>query len=168
MGFATHLGPWLLGTVKNTTGTTAGTIRNMGATIVVQSANVAFSVMTTSPTAQNLFTLPAGAKILSFQVEKTTAISGGSVSAVNTTFGTSGTANAYMTTIDIGLTTAQTAPTTLAAALVSSATNNIGTSDVSVFGTFTAATGNPTAGAVVVTVTYVVRDSDGAANPSQA
>ena len=168
MGFATHLGPWLLGTVKDTTGTTAGTIRNTGTTIVVQSANVAFGVMTTSPTAQNLFTLPAGAKILSFQVEKTTAISGGSVSAVNTTFGTSGTANAYMTTIDIGLTTAQTAPTTLAAALVSSATNNIGSTDVSVFGTFTAATGNPTAGAVVVTVTYVVRNSDGTSVPASA
>ena len=40
MGFASHLGPWLLGTVKNTTGTTAGTIRNMGATIVAQQANV--------------------------------------------------------------------------------------------------------------------------------
>ena len=25
MGFATHLGPWLLGTIKNTTGTTVGT-----------------------------------------------------------------------------------------------------------------------------------------------
>ena len=30
MGFATHLGPWLLGTVKNTTGTTVGTLQNTG------------------------------------------------------------------------------------------------------------------------------------------
>ena len=30
MGFATHLGPWLLGTVKETTGTTPGTVRNTG------------------------------------------------------------------------------------------------------------------------------------------
>jgi len=43
MGFATHLGPWLLGTVKNTTGTTAGTIRNMGATTVNQTATMTVS-----------------------------------------------------------------------------------------------------------------------------
>jgi len=43
MGFATHLGPWLLGTVKNTTGTTAGTIRNTGCTSVAQNATVAFN-----------------------------------------------------------------------------------------------------------------------------
>ena len=36
MGFATHLGPWLLGTVRNTTGTTVGTIENCGATVVSQ------------------------------------------------------------------------------------------------------------------------------------
>ena len=36
MGFATHLGPWLLGTVKDTTGTTAGTIRNTGCTTVAR------------------------------------------------------------------------------------------------------------------------------------
>ena len=39
MAFATRLGPWLLGTVKNTTGTTAGTINNLGATIVAQANN---------------------------------------------------------------------------------------------------------------------------------
>ncbi len=120
----------------------------------------------TSPTAQNLFTLPAGAKILRFTVEKTTAISGGSVTAVNTTFGKAGTANAFQTTIDIGLTTAQTARATLDAALVSSATDNIGTDDVVVTGTFTAAGGNPTAGATVVTVEYIQRANNGAQAPT--
>jgi hypothetical protein len=170
MGFATHLGPWLLGTVKETTGTTAGTIRNLGATIVSQTATVTMSgnALTSSPVAQSLFTLPAGAKILSFQIEKLATISGNSVSAVNTTIGNSGTANAYMTTIDIGLTTAQTAPTTIAAALVSSATNNIGTVDIPVFATFTAATGNPTAGSVVITCQYLVRGSDGVMFPTSA
>ena len=43
MGFATHLGPWLLGTVKNTTGTTAGTIRNTGATVVAQPITIGFA-----------------------------------------------------------------------------------------------------------------------------
>ena len=49
MGLASHFGPWRLGTVPNTTGTTAGTIRNMGATIVAQKANIAYD--TTSGTA---------------------------------------------------------------------------------------------------------------------
>ena len=139
---------------------------NTGLPILTQSATVPFGSMTTSPSAVNLFTLPAGAKIMEFMVEKTTAISGGSVSAVNTTFGKSGTANAFMTTIDIGLTTAQTAAATIDAALVSSAANNIGTSDVTVTGTFTAAGGNPTAGAVVATISYIQRAEDGSQTPT--
>ena len=57
MGFATHLGPWLLGTVKNTTGTTAGTIKNTGCTVVAQSKAVAFGDSAASLAAA----LPAGA-----------------------------------------------------------------------------------------------------------
>jgi len=170
MGFATHLGPWLLGTVKETTGTTAGTIRNLGATVVAQTATIAMSgvALTSSPVAQSLFTLPAGAKILSFQIEKLATISGNSVSVVEVTIGNSGTANAYLTTCSIGLTTAQTAPTTVAAALVSSATNNIGTVDIPMFATFTATTGNPTAGSVVITCQYIVRGADGVMFPASA
>jgi hypothetical protein len=123
-------------------------------------------MITTSPVAQRLFVLPAGSKIVRFTVEKTTAVSGNSVSAVNATFGTAGSANAYSTTLDIGLTTAQTARATLDAALVSSATNNIGTVDVPVFGTFTAVTGNPTAGSAVVTIEYIQRLPNGASSPT--
>jgi hypothetical protein len=60
MGFASHLGPWLLGTVKNTTGTTAGTIRNMGATTVTQTA----AVTSADAAASQAFVLPAGAILL--------------------------------------------------------------------------------------------------------
>jgi hypothetical protein len=170
MGFATHLGPWLLGTVKETTGTTAGNIRNLGATIVAQTVtiNVSGIALTSGSVAQSLFTLPAGAKILSFQIEKTVAISGNSVATAPIVIGTAGTSNAYLTTIDMGLTTAQTAPTTIAAALVSSATNNIGTSDVPVYATISATTGNPTAGTVVITCQYLVRGSDGVMFPVSA
>ena len=160
MSFSTFSGPVRVGTERYGAGT------NTGLPVLTQSTNVPFSAMTTAPTAQNLFTLPAGAKILRFTVEKTTVISGGSVTAVNTVFGKTGTANAFQTTIDIGLTAAQTARATLDAALVSSATNNIGTTDVVVTGTFTAAGGNPTAGATVVTVEYVQRGSDGAQVPT--
>jgi hypothetical protein len=160
MSFSTFSGPIRSGTQR------FGSATNTGLPVLTQSANVPFSVMLGSPTAQSLFTLPAGSKILRFTVEKTTAISGGSVSAVNTTFGRAGTANAFQTTIDIGLTTAQTARATLDAALVSSATNNIGTADVTVTGTFTAAGGNPTAGAVVVTIEYIQRADNGAQAPT--
>ena len=55
---------------------------------------------------------------------------------------------------------------TLDAALVSSATNNIGTSDVTVTGTFTATGGNPTAGVAVVTIEYIQRADNGAQAPT--
>jgi len=160
MGFSTLSGPVRMGTQRYGAGT------NTGLPVLTQSANVPFSVMLQTPAAQNLFTLPAGSKILRFTVEKTTAISGGSVSAVNVTFGNAGSANAYQTSAAIGLTTAQTARATLDAALVSSATNNIGTTDVVVTGTFTAVTGDPTAGAVVVTIEYIQRADNGAQAPT--
>jgi hypothetical protein len=160
MSFSTFSGPVRMGTQRY------GSATNTGLPVLTQSANVASSVMLQTPAAQNLFTLPAGSKILRFTVEKTTAISGGSVSAVNVTFGNAGSASAYQTSAAIGLTTAQTARATLDAALVSSATNNIGTTDVVVTGTFTAVTGDPTAGAVVVTIEYIQRADNGAQAPT--
>ena len=71
MGLASHFGPWRLGTVPNTTGTTAGTIRNMGATIVAQKADIAYG--TTSGTA---FVIPAGATITGIAVYSSTAFTG--------------------------------------------------------------------------------------------
>jgi hypothetical protein len=162
MAFTTFSGPVRAGTQRYGDVTTI----NTGLPVLTQSATVSFGSMTTSPSAVNLFTLPAGAKIMGFMVEKTTAIAGNSVSAVNTTFGKTGTANAFMTSIDIGLTTAQTAAATLDAALVSSATNNIGTSDVTITGTFTAVTGDPTSGVVVVTVEYIQRAENGSQVPT--
>ena len=165
MGFATHLGPWLLGTVKNTTGTTAGTIRNMGATIVSQSYTAATATILASPAAVQMFTLPAGAKILRFDIEVIVALTGASNCGV--TIGTSGTANFYMTSVNSGTSAVQTSPATIAAATQAAKTNNVGTTDAIIYGTFTAATADATAGSVVVTVEYMVRDSDGSANPSQ-
>ena len=164
MGFATHLGPWLLGTVKNTTGTTAGTIRNMGATTVAQTYTAPTSVILASPTAQQMFVLPAGAKILRFDIEVIVALTGATNCGV--TIGTSGTSNFYMTSVNSGTSAVQTSPATIAAATQTAKTNNVGTTDAIIYGTFTAATADATAGSIVVTVEYVVRDSDGSANPS--
>jgi len=164
MGFATHLGPWLLGTVKSTTGTTAGTIRNLGNTIVSQSYVAPKAVILASPTAQQMFTIPAGSKILRFDIEVITALTGASNCGV--TIGTSGTSNYYMTSVNSGTSAVQTSPATIAAATQADKTNNVGTTDAIIYGTFTAATADATAGSIVVTVEYVVRNYDGVAYPA--
>ena len=170
MGFATHLGPWLLGTVKETTGTSAalGQIRNTGATTVSQTAVVPFGSITPAPSAVNLFTVPAGAKILRFNVEVITALSGGSVSNCGVTIGKSGTANFYVTSFNTGTSSVKVPQATIDAAMVVAQTDNIGTTDMTIQGTFTAATGNPTAGSISVTVEYIVRDAAGNAYPTSA
>jgi hypothetical protein len=162
MTFSTFSGPLRAGTVKEGVGENTGLVQ------LARSATIGFAAMTTSPTAQALFTLPAGSKILRFNVEVVTAISGGSVSNVGVTVGDSGTANKYVTTFNTGLTSVKVAQATVDAAMVVAQTNNIGTSDVTVFGTFTAAGGNPTAGSAVVTVEYMQRLDSGAQVPASA
>lgn len=160
MGFATHLGPWLLGTVKNTTGTTAGTIRNMGATIVAQSAPILFTDITAGTTA---FTLPAGAQILFAQFNTTVAYATTTPTyalfvngtAINTAANGSVFTNTGVVNLLIGNNNA-------AGAVLC---DNVGATDALI--TFTQANVTATSGAGVLTLTYVVRGSDGAANPSQ-
>jgi len=162
MSFTTFSGPIRSGTVRQ--GTVASG-ENTGVVMLAQTATVSFAAMTTSPTAQALFVLPAGAKIVRFDIEVVTAISGGSVSNVGVTIGNVGTANKYVTTINTGTSSAKLAQATIDAAMVVAQTNNIGTSDVTIYGTFTAATGNPTAGSTVVTVEYLQRAQDGSVEP---
>ena len=150
MGFATHLGPWLLGTVKNTTGTTSGTIRNMGATTVSQSANVVFGTLTGTA-----FVLPAGAQITDIKIVTSSVFSAAttaklSIGAVD--FTTTGT----ITSVGgISLTANATTPALFL---------NVGTTDAIV--TYTLAGTALTTGAATIVITYSVRNSDGAANPS--
>lgn len=63
MPVGTHLGPWLLGTTKSTTGSTAALTRDTGATIVAQT-----SVVNTSPDLSTLVAtgiwIPAGARLV--------------------------------------------------------------------------------------------------------
>ena len=162
MAFTTFSGPLRSGTVRQ--GTVASGM-NAGTPILAQTATVSYAAMTTSPTAQALFVLPAGAKIVRFDIEVVTAISGGSVSNVGVTIGNVGTANKYMTTVSTTTSSVKVVQATIDAAMFVAQTNNIGTSDVTIYGTFTAATGNPTAGSMVVTVEYMQRAQDGSANP---
>ena len=153
MGFATHLGPWLLGTVKNTTGTTAGTIRNMGATSVGQFATVTSADAATT----QAFVVPAGAIITNLALYQTTTF----------TSGTSGTLTVYVNGTSIGslaITTGTAGNLSIAAssAAQSALWANVGSTDAII--TYTPATLN--AGAGVLLMEYIVCNSNGAANPT--
>ena len=159
MGFATHLGPWLLGTVKNTTGTTAGTIRNMGATVVSQSKAILYTDITAATVA---FTIPAGSQILTAQFNTTVAYATSTPTyalfsnavAINTA------ANGSVFTAT-GIVNILLGNNSAAAAVLC---NNVGTTDAII--TFTQANVTATSGAGTLTLTYVVKGSDGVANPA--
>ena len=159
MGFATHLGPWLLGTVKNTTGTTAGNIRNMGATVVTQSKSILYTDITAATVA---FTIPAGSQILTASFNTTVAYATttptyalfSNAVAINTAANGSAFTATGIVNILLGNNSA-------AAAVLCS---NVGTTDAII--TFTQANVTATSGAGILTMTYVVRDTDGSANPS--
>ena len=162
MGMASHLGPWLLGTVKNTTGTTAGYIRNMGATHSYQNK----AITATDTTAQTtLAVLPAGALIQQIQILVTTAYT---VSTPTFSFFVNGTAiNTAATAAGITFGNTGRASFTLGANNAAGAAllANVGTSDAIV--SFTQATGSST-GNAILEISYIVRNSDGTYAPTSS
>jgi hypothetical protein len=157
MAFASHLGPWLLGTVKNTTGTTAGTIRNMGATSVGQTDAITYTDAATS----QAFVIPAGSLITNLSLYQTTKFAG--TSGVITIY-LNGTAIAASSAITAGASgiISFTPSTDAQTALF----NNVGSTDAII--TYTVgSSGSFSAGAGVLLCEYLVRNSDGSANPSQ-
>jgi hypothetical protein len=160
MGLASHLGPWLLGTVKHTTGTTAGTVRNMGATSVVQTG----ATTVADTTAVTLFVLPAGAQILNFTVDVTTEYAGTTgntitIRAGSTILGTVG--GATTTPLAVGRQTFTITNANIASYV------NVGSTDAFITATYACA-GTASGGAAVVTCHYVVRLSDGVYAPNGA
>jgi hypothetical protein len=150
MGFATHLGPWLLGTNRYTTGTTATTLANTGCTVVSQSFPVVFGTLTGSPIA-----VPAGSQIVDVKVVTTTVFSSA--------------ATAYLDIGGTAFTTTGTITNVGSVALGANATTpagwvNVGTSDVLINYTMTGTA--LTTGAATIIVTYSVRNSDGSQRPS--
>jgi hypothetical protein len=175
MGFATHLGPWLLGTVKTTSGTTAGTIQNTGTTLVSQTKKVAYtgSVAATAVTTA-LCTIPAGAQIVNIFIDTLVAFTGST--AANVVIGVTGTTNLYWASSDI---TAQgrLANTNAAAKLgnwagaATTASPNgagVGATDVTVNAVLTPTVADVTAGTVQYTIVYAVANSDGTQSPASA
>jgi succinate dehydrogenase/fumarate reductase flavoprotein subunit len=161
MGFASHLGPWLLGTVKNTTGSTAGTLRNMGATTVSQSIAVLYTDITAGTYA---FTIPAGSQILDAQFNTTVAYATTTPTyalfvngtAINTAANGSVFTNTGIVNLLLGNNNA-------AGAVLCS---NVGSTDAII--TFTQANVTATSGAGILTMRYVVKQSDGTYVPTSA
>ena len=158
MAFATHLGPWLLGTVKNTTGTTAGLIQNTGATAVAQFKAVAYADVTANTT---LAVLPAGASIQNIQYLITTAYTTTNPTLTIYVGGTAITAAITVASPAAGATgIASLAIGTTNPALVA----NVGSTDAIV--SFTQSNGGGTTGAGVLSIAYIVKGSDGATAPT--
>lgn len=155
MALASHLGPWLLGTVKNTTGTTAGSIRNMGYTLSVQQAPVAY----TDGAATQAFVIPAGSLIFEAYIYQSGATyTSGSSGTV--TLNINGTASAVATITGAGTGgVIGVNPTNATQAL---AFTNVGSTDAIISTT----NATLTAGSGILVVVYGVRQSDGTYVPT--
>ena len=156
MAFASHLGPWLLGTVKNTTGTVAGTIRNMGACTVAQIDPITYTDAATT----TAFVVPAGSFITNLALYQTTKFAG-----------TSGVITLYLNGTAIAASSAITAGASGIISFTPSSDAqvaiwaNVGSTDAII--TYTVgSSGTFSAGAGSLLIEYVVRNSDGSANPT--
>ena len=174
MGFATHLGPWLLGTVRNTTGTTVGTIENCGATVVSQTFKKDYTGQAASATTDTICVLPAGAQIHFIHIDTLVAFTGST--AANVTIGDGTTAALYWASTDVtsqGRAAVSNAAAKLAAwsGAASTASPNgigIGSTDVKVIATMTPTVAAVTAGTVQYTIIYTVANSNGNQFPASA
>jgi hypothetical protein len=174
MGFATHLGPWLLGTVRNTTGTTVGTIENCGATVVSQTFKKNYTGQAASATTDTICVLPAGAQIVDIFIDTTIAFTGST--AANVSIGDGSTAALYWAATDVtavGRAAISNAAAKLGAwcGAASTASPNgigIGSVDVKIVATMTPTVAAVTAGTVQYTIMYVVADSNGSQFPASA
>jgi hypothetical protein len=152
MGFATHLGPWRLGTVKDTTGTTAGTVNNTGCTIVAQVDNLTAAQV--AGLTGSLGFLPAGACVTAVQFLTTTL------------FASATTLKLTIAGVDVAAASTITAAGTIAvspAATFTPIQANVGSTDAAI--TFTA-TGTSVTGAVTIIIAYVMRAPDGSTSPT--
>jgi hypothetical protein len=174
MGFATHLGPWLLGTVRNTTGTTVGTIENCGATVVSQTFKKNYTGQAASATTDTICVLPAGAQILEIFIDTTVAFTGST--AANVSIGNGTTADLYWAATDVtalGRAATSNAASKLGAwcGVASTASPSgigIGPTDVRIVATMTPTVAAVTAGTVQYTIMYVVAESNGTQFPASA
>ena len=157
MGFATFSGPLRSGTVINTTGTTAGLIRNTGVIQLVQSVTLTAASLTASLTG-TAFVLPAGAILHSLTFFTTTTFS--STTQVKLSIGA----------VDLVALTTVTGPANPTAMTGATAANNVtslwanvGATDAIV--TYTATGTSLTTGSVTLVCVYAQRAADGSSAP---
>lgn len=158
MGFSTISGPLRAGTVSNTTGSTAGTIRNTGVVQLVQSVTLTSTDISASLTG-TAFVLPAGSILHSLTFFTTTTFS--SATTVKLSIGAT----------DIVAATTVTGPSNPAAMTGATASNavttlwaNVGTTDAIV--TYTATGTSLTTGSVTIVCVYAQRAPNGASAPT--
>ena len=154
MGLATHLGPWLLGTVKNTNGTATSQIRDMGATVVTQSYVVDRSAGATG----TICTIPAGSGIIDMRFITTTAFSVSTSITLNF-LGSPANQAVPITNTTISSVSTGASPT------ANVNLTNTGTKDATI--TYSLS-GSATIGICTVIVRYVVRNADGSTAPTSA
>lgn len=153
MGLATHFGPWLIGTVKYTTGTTSGLIRNVGATVVAQTKAISFNDAATSVA----FCLPAGSFIVNIQCSTTTTYSS---AATIICYG-----NGTQITNSLTITNpANSTPNYTATAAAMSYLTNTGTTPT--FVTYTISGTALSSGNSTLYIQYIVRNADGTYTPN--
>jgi hypothetical protein len=148
MGTTTFSGPIKAGTIKDTTGTTAGTDKaNVGFVLMAQSANVVFG---DDGTETVVATLPANSQIFQITVDVTTAFDAGTTNTFD--LGDGSTVNEYADALDVS-----SAARVLATSDVSQIGNliDIGTTDVDVTVTYNQTGTAATDGAATVTVLYL-------------
>ena len=151
MGTTTFTGPVKAGNVLNTTGTTVGSLANVGFVVMSQSAPVA---QATNVAVAGLYktniVIPAGSQILSVSVLKTTVWSG---VATTVNVGTNATATQIAVAADNDLSTTLgiTAIVPGDSSARSLVWKDVGTADVQIFMLST----NTGTGVGVLTVTYV-------------
>ena len=175
MGFASHLGPWQLGTVKDTTGTASGSVRNMGSTLVSQTKKIDYTGTTVAaPLTTQIAVLPAGAQIQFIHIDTLTAFTGSTLA--NAVVGYAGSTAAYWASTDItaqGRAAVSNAATKLGAwaGAASTASPNgigVGATDVLVNAVLSPTVATVTAGIVQYTIIYTVANSNGSQTPVSA
>ena len=151
MGTTTFTGPVKAGNVLNTTGTTVGTLANVGFVVMSQSAAVAQATnVAVSGLYKTNIVIPAGSQILSVSVLKTTVWSG---AATTVNVGTNATATQIAVAADNDLSTTLgiTAIVPGDSSARSLVWKDVGPSDVQIYMLST----NTGTGVGVLTVTYV-------------
>lgn len=159
MTMATFSGPVRIGSVRNTTGTTAGTIRNTGVTTVLQYST---SFSSSASAASTGIVIPAGSIITDVFVIQTTQFASGTTGTITALINGTSFASASITTgstANIVL-----APSSLSgtAGVGSSIWLNSGATD----GIITVTGATLSAGQGVLCVHYAVRNPDGSIAPT--